>query len=145
MATSKLYDAIIIGGGPAALSIALSLSRQLYTALILDSGVYRNAPAKHMHNVPGFDHADPADFRAQVRGDLQARYPSIEFKQAAVSQVRKVDDGDDARAGSVVVFEAVDGKTGEVYRGRKLGLATGIRDVLDKEPQGYADCWGKTM
>jgi thioredoxin reductase len=137
MATSKLYDAIVLGGGPAGLSIAVALSRQLYTALILDSGVYRNAPAKHMHTVPGFDHADPADFRAKVKSDLKARYPSIEFKQASVSQVRKSDDGG--------VFEAVDEKTGEVYRGKKLGLATGVRDVLEKEPEGYADCWGKTM
>ena len=58
---SKIYDVLIIGGGPAGLSIASSLARQVYTALIIDSQSYRNAVAKHMHNVAGFDHVDPAE------------------------------------------------------------------------------------
>lgn len=131
----KLYDALIIGGGPAGLSMATSLARQLYTALVLDSGVYRNARTKHMHNVPGWDHADPADFRAKARGDLLKRYETIEFKTATIETVRKLESGE---------FEAVD-ENGEVYRGRKLGLGTGVRDVFDNMPEGYEECWGRGM
>lgn len=132
---SKLYDVLIIGGGPAGLSIATTLARQVYSALVLDSGVYRNAIATHMHSVPGFDHANPADFRSKVRADLAARYGSIEFASAKVKKVRKLDSG---------IFEAVDSQ-GIVYRGKKLGLGTGVRDILEDEVEGYADCWGRGM
>ncbi|KAF4974028.1 hypothetical protein FZEAL_9021 [Fusarium zealandicum] len=132
MAT-KLYDVLIIGGGPAGLAMATALARQVYTALVIDSGVYRNAPAKHIHNVLGFDHANPADFRAKVREDLQKRYESIEFKPATIDTVRKLETG---------VFEAVDSQ-GAVYQGKKLGLGTGVRDLLDDQPEGYRECWGR--
>lgn len=134
MAT-KLYDVLIIGGGPAGLAMATSLARQLYTALVLDSQVYRNARTKHMHNVPGFDHVDPADFRAKARADLLKRYESIEFKTATVNTVRKLESGE---------FEAVD-EAGTVYRGKKLGLGTGVRDVMEGMPEGYEECWGRGM
>ncbi|KAG5661386.1 hypothetical protein KAF25_005508 [Fusarium avenaceum] len=131
--TSKLYDVLIIGGGPAGLSMASALARQVYSALILDSGVYRNAPTKFMHNVVGFDHAEPAAFRAKAREDLEKRYETIEFKSATVATVRKTDTG---------IFEAIDDQ-GTVYQGKKLGLGTGVRDIFDDQPDGYGDCWGR--
>ncbi|KAM5351025.1 hypothetical protein ACJ41O_003748 [Fusarium nematophilum] len=130
---SKLYDVLIIGGGPAGLAMATALARQLYTALVIDSGVYRNAPTKHMHNVVGFDHVDPAVFRAKAREDLAKRYTSIEFKSATISKVQKLENG---------TFEAVD-EEGTVYQGKKLGLGTGVRDLFEGLPEGYSDCWGR--
>jgi thioredoxin reductase len=56
-----LRDVLIIGGGPAGLAVATGLARQLYTAVVFDSGVYRNARTQHMHNVPTWDHRNPAD------------------------------------------------------------------------------------
>ncbi|KZZ91805.1 thioredoxin reductase GliT [Moelleriella libera RCEF 2490] len=73
-----LYDALIVGGGPAGLSMAAALARQVYSVLVLDSGEYRNARAAHMHTVPGFDHVPPAAYRAKIRDDLAARYPHVE-------------------------------------------------------------------
>lgn len=133
--SAKLYDVLIIGGGPAGLAIATGLARQLYTAVVLDSGSYRNARATHMHNVLGFDHVDPAEFRAKAKADLLKRYETIEFKSATVESVRKLDTG---------VFEAVDSK-GTVYQGKKLGLGTGIWDVMEDQPEGYEECWGRGM
>lgn len=130
---ATIYDALIIGGGPAGLAIATGLARQLYTAVVLDSGSYRNERATHMHNVLGFDHVDPAEFRAKAKADLLRRYETIEFKSATVKSVRKLDTG---------VFEAVDSK-GAVYQGKKLGLGTGIWDVMEGQPEGYEECWGR--
>ncbi|WJG34912.1 Alpha/Beta hydrolase protein [Fusarium oxysporum Fo47] len=131
--SSKLYDVLIIGGGPGGLAMASALARQVYTALILDSGVYRNAPTKHMHNVLGFDHVEPSVFRQKARDDLEKRYESIEFKSTTIANVRKTDAG---------VFEAVD-HDGNIYQGKKLGLGTGVKDLVEEQPKGYAECWGK--
>ncbi|VUC20644.1 unnamed protein product [Clonostachys rosea] len=131
---SKVFDVLIIGGGPAGLSLAGSLARQLHTALILDAGVYRNDPTKHMHNVPGWDHVPPSEFRAKVREDLAARYHTVEYKKGTVKSVRKLEADD--------LFEAVD-EDGVVYQSRKLALATGVRDKTEAEVKGYAECWGR--
>lgn len=131
---SKIFDVLIIGGGPAGLTFAGSLARQLHTALILDSGVYRNDPTNHMHNVPGWDHAHPSEFRAKLREDLAARYHTVEYKKGTVKSVRKLEAED--------LFEAVD-EDGVVYQSRKLALATGVRDRTEAEVKGYAECWGR--
>ncbi|OOQ81586.1 pyridine nucleotide-disulfide oxidoreductase [Penicillium brasilianum] len=122
----KTYDVLIIGGGPAGLAIATGLARQLYTSLVLDSGVYRNERATHMHNVSGFDHVNPAVYRAKAKQDLQKRYDTIDFASAKIQTVRKVAD----------LFEAVDDQ-GKTYQGRKLALATGVRDVLEEQVEGF--------
>lgn len=49
------YDVIIIGGGPAGLSALSGLSRVRRKAVMLDSGMYRNAATRHMHDVIGND------------------------------------------------------------------------------------------
>lgn len=52
---SEIYDAIIVGGGPAGLSALSGLARVRRNVLLLDSGIYRNGPTRHMHDVIGFD------------------------------------------------------------------------------------------
>lgn len=150
-----VYDVLILGGGPAGLAMAVTLARQVYSALVIDSGVYRNERATNMHNVPGFDHVPPAEYRAKVRKDLAARYQSIEFQDGTtIVQVRRrtgtanysAKEGEsgcgDADELANARFEAVD-SDGNVYYGRKLGLATGVRDKVEDEVDGFADCWGR--
>lgn len=133
--TNPLLDVLIIGGGPAGLSVATGLARQLYTAVVFDSGVYRNARASHMHNVAGWDHRPPAEFRAKARQDIISRYETIQFEQtAAIREVRKTSSGR---------FEALDDK-GRTWLGRKLVIATGVSDIFPDIP-GYGECWGYGM
>lgn len=49
------YDVIIVGGGPAGLSALSSLSRVRRTALMVDSGEYRNLLTRRIHDVIGND------------------------------------------------------------------------------------------
>lgn len=49
------YDAVVIGGGPAGLSALSGLARVRRNVLLLDNGLYRNGPTRHMHDVIGFD------------------------------------------------------------------------------------------
>ncbi|KAK1584779.1 uncharacterized protein LY79DRAFT_520000 [Colletotrichum navitas] len=128
-----LHDALIVGAGPAGLATATALARQLYTSVLFDSGLYRNARAAHMHNVLGFDHVPPAAFRAKAREDIRARYAeSVAFADVEVLRTSKVGEG---------LFRAEDAR-GRTWFGRRLVLATGVADVMPDIP-GYADCWGR--
>lgn len=133
-ATNKVYDVLIIGGGPAGLSIATTIVRQLQTAIVLDSGVYRNSRSEHMHGVPAFDHVDPAVFRTKAKGDILKRYETVEFRKTRVTDIKKLDSGG---------FQATDWQ-GNVFVGRKVALATGVKDLLP-DIDGYDECWGRGM
>lgn len=127
-------DVLIIGGGPAGLSAATGLARQLYTAVVFDSGVYRNNLAHAMHNVLTWDHQSPAAFRKKGRDDLLKRYATISFQDTEVKSVAKTSSG---------LFEAKDAE-GKSWLGRKLVIATGVRDVYP-DIDGYGDCWATGM
>ncbi|KAJ0167697.1 putative thioredoxin reductase [Colletotrichum tanaceti] len=127
-----LHDVLIIGAGPAGLATATALSRQLYTSVLFDSGLYRNARATAMHNVLGFDHVPPAVFRAKAREDIKTRYAeSVTFADVEVLKTSKVKEG---------LFSAEDAE-GKTWLGRRLVLATGVTDIMPEIP-GYGDCWG---
>ncbi|KAL4745016.1 hypothetical protein BDW72DRAFT_69413 [Aspergillus terricola var. indicus] len=134
MASATMYDALIIGAGPAGLSTALGLARQTYSAIVFNSNQFRNAFSERMHNVVTWDHKPPSDFRAAARDDIESRYNTIHFKNAKIVSAAKKDDG---------TFEAVDDQQNK-YQGRKLVLATGITDILP-DIKGFSELWGKRI
>ena len=134
--TAKLItaDVFVLGGGPAGLAAATSLSRQMIPTIIFDSRRYRNAPTSHMHNVIGFDHKNPSEFRATSRRELTDRYKSNVFVDRQVTSLSKTANG---------LFEAVDSE-GQRYSAKKVILATGVRDIFP-EIDGYASAWGSAV
>ncbi|KAL8832727.1 MAG: hypothetical protein Q9170_004771 [Blastenia crenularia] len=132
MAPTSRLDVLIIGGGPAGLSTVTGLARQLYTAVVFDSGVYRNQRTDHMHNVLTWDHQHPATFRNKGREDIMKRYNTIDFQDTEVKSVAKTPDGN---------FELEDAR-GKTWLGRKLVIATGVRDVYP-DIKGYDSCWAR--
>lgn len=127
-----LRDVLIVGGGPGGLAAATGLARQLYSAVVFDSGVYRNARSEHMHNVPTWDHRNPKEYRTKARDDLLARYNTIHFENTAVESIHRTAKGH---------FEAMD-SSGGTWTGRKVILATGVRDIFP-EIDNYSDVWVK--
>ncbi len=126
-----MYDALVIGGGPAGLQAALTIGRMHRTALLVDSGRYRNATVEHAHNFATHDGRAPAEIRRLAREDL-AEYATVELRDAQVQSVREVPEG----------FVAdVDGQKVEA---RTLVLATGLVDDLPDIP-GLAEVWGKEV
>lgn len=127
-----MFDAIVIGGGPAGLQAALTLGRIHRSVLLVDSGAYRNAPADHLHNLIGSDGMPPADLRAAARRDL-AGYDTVRLISGDVTDVR----------GEAGAFEVVlaDGSSDAA---RAVVLATGVRDELPGIP-GLAEHWGRRV
>lgn len=123
-----MYDAIIIGGGPAGLQAALTLGRMHRRALLLDSGDYRNGTVRHAHNLLTNDGRDPAEIRRRGRAEIAA-YDTVEIRDAAAEAVVRHDE-----ALAVVV-------DGEQLPTHAVILATGVVDELPPIP-GLEENWG---
>lgn len=87
-----------------------------------------------MHNVLGFDHTDPSDFRAAARRDLTTRYTTNTFIERNINTLKKREDG---------LFEATDAE-GQIHVAKKVILATGARDLFPAI-EGYAECWSQSI
>ena len=135
-----LYDALIIGAGPAGLSAALALGRVRRHALVLSSSIYRNAGVTAMHTVLSRDGTHPEEFRCIALQQLE-KYPSVHFQDADVKSIEQAEV-----APGYSGFRAVDAGS-EEYFGRKLILATGTEDLLPKEVEmpGYRENWPEHM
>ena len=115
-----VWDAIIVGGGPAGLSAALTLGRCRRRVLVCDRGTPRSWASKEMHGFISRDGIPPKDFLQLARDEL-SRYDSVVVETADVSDVRR------ENGSGLFVVESDDGN---VRRCRKVLIATGLFDEL---------------
>ncbi|MEM8661626.1 MAG: NAD(P)/FAD-dependent oxidoreductase, partial [Pseudomonadota bacterium] len=126
------YDAIVIGGGPAGLTAALTLARALVPTLVIDSpNAPRNAASSSAGGVPGRDGLTPNDLREAIRRDI-APYGYTDFLDAHVRSI-EADSGE-----SVVITDECS------IRGSRLLLASGMLDCLP-DIEGLASRWGHSV
>ncbi|KAI0474472.1 sulphydryl oxidase [Xylaria cf. heliscus] len=136
---STIYDAVVVGGGPAGLSAVSGLARVRRNVLLIDSGEYRNDPTRHMHDVIGTDGVSPAYFRWKARGQL-AYYQSATLINGTVTKI-------DAPAGNgsnqpFTVRATLPSGEEATVGARGVILATGLRDIIPDTP-GIKQNWGK--
>lgn len=125
-----MYDAIVIGAGPAGLQAGLTLGRMHRKTLVLDSGEYRNGAVSHMHNVLGDDGTAPAEYRARARTQL-TEYPHVDYSPGTVVRVSGEIDG--------FTVHFPDGHSEDA---RRIVLATGAADALP-DVTGLSELWGR--
>src|SRR5437588_3964326 len=107
-----VYDVAVVGGAAAGLSAALVLGRARRRVLVVDAGAPRNAPAAHMQGFLSRDGMSPSELLAVGRDEAH-RYGVEVASEKALH----------AGPGPTVHLAS-----GQVVTGRRLLLATGIRD-----------------
>lgn len=126
------FDVIIIGGGAAGLSAALVLTRARRSVLVVDSGVQRNLPAIEMHGFLSRDGMSPRELVAVGRAEVEG-YGGV-ILPGTVTAV-----ANEGAAGFVISLG-----DGSPVRGRRLLVATGLRDEIPDVP-GLWDRWGRDV
>ncbi|MET9806687.1 NAD(P)/FAD-dependent oxidoreductase [Streptomyces halstedii] len=126
------YDVVVVGGGAAGLSGALTLARAGRSVLVIDAGSPRNAPASHAHNYLGREGVPPLELLAAGRAEA-AGY-GAEVVQGNAVAAEKLPGG-----GFRVVRE-----DGSAVEARRLLVTTGLVDELPPVP-GVAERWGRDV
>ncbi|SIO90937.1 NAD(P)/FAD-dependent oxidoreductase [Nocardiopsis sp. JB363] len=125
------YEVLVIGGGAAGLSGALTLARARRSVLVVDAGEPRNAPAAGVHGLLGLEGTPPGELLE--RGRAEARSYGAHVMRGRVRSVE----------GEAGAFEALleDGRT---VRAARVLVATGLVDELPDVP-GLAERWGRDV
>jgi len=112
----KVYDVIIVGGGPAGLNAAVVLGRCRRNVLLFDKDTQRNLSSSGLRNYLTRDHIRPRDFLKLAYKEI-AKYGVI-ARRGQILHAEKMQTG---------LFLVKDNK-GDGYYSRKLLIATGLRD-----------------
>ena len=127
-----LYDALILGGGPAGLSAAVYLGRFTRSVLVLDAGEGRSSFAQVNDNYLGFpDGVTTRELREL--GRKQAERFGVHFKDCRVTRVERLED-------DALRVHTTEGE----FDGRTLLFATGVTDIWPDVP-GIRDWIGRQV
>ncbi|PVZ12942.1 NAD(P)/FAD-dependent oxidoreductase [Actinomycetospora cinnamomea] len=126
--TDEPLDVLVLGGGAAGLSGALTLARSRRSVLVLDAGEPRNAPAAGVHAFLTRDGLPPAELVRLGRAEVESYGGRVRTGAAVTAR----------REGPVLAVDTADGET---LRARRLLVATGLVDELPDLP-GVRELWG---
>src|SRR5436190_6139532 len=117
--TDRLFDALLIGSGPAALSAALSLSRVRRSSLVVSMpSVYRNSTSSAIHTLPTREGVSPLEFRRLAMEELR-QYGFSTMLDGRVSSITKMDGN----------FK-IQLEDNTQYYGKAVIMAFGVKDLL---------------
>ncbi|MFF3256384.1 NAD(P)/FAD-dependent oxidoreductase [Actinacidiphila glaucinigra] len=131
--TTGSWDSIVIGGGAAGMSAALTLARARRTVLVVDAGGQSNLVASGIRGLIGHDGRSPADFYAAGRAELAA-YPTVDVRDGTVTRAVREEDG---------TFRAVLEEHGD-QRAKTMVLTPGMEYRRPQLP-GLDERWGGSV
>lgn len=125
-------EVVVVGGGSAGLSAALTLARARRRVIVLDAGEPRNAPAAAAHGLLGLEGINPLDLLA--KGRVEAAQYGARIIQSKVTAAQAQPDG-----GFALVLD-----DGSSILAEQVLIATGVSDELPDIP-GLATRWGRDV
>ena len=126
---NKIYDAIIVGGSYSGLSAAMALGRALKNVLIIDNVDPCNKLTPFSHNFLTNDGVKPEELQFKAKTQV-SQYTTVSFVTGK------------AITGKITGSEfAIQVENGEIFNGKFLIFATGIKDILPPI-SGISECWG---
>ena len=135
----RTWDVIVIGGGAAGLSAALTLARARRDVLVIDAGEPRNAPADGVHGFLTRDGIPPLELTRL--GRLEVESYGGEILQGVATNVSQPEG--EAKGPFAVTVVTLDGDE-SVVTGQRLVVATGLTDDLPPIPL-LAERWGRDV
>lgn len=132
------YDVVVVGGGAAGLSAAVTLARALRTVLVVDAGEPRNAPAAGVHGFLSRDGINPKELLELGRAEALKYGADIVAGTATAARSTPDPTGSSEPAFEVVL---ADGRT---VGARRLLVTTGLTDVLPGI-DGIKERWGRDV
>lgn len=127
--SEQQWDVMIVGGGSAGLSAALTLTRARRRVLVVDAAQPRNRFTGHLHALLGHDGRSPLELLALGRAEVE-QYGGV-IVQAQVAALRQEEAGWSATLDD-----------GRIESARAVIVATGMRDDLPAV-EGLAELWGR--
>jgi thioredoxin reductase len=126
------WDCIVVGGGAAGLSAALTLGRARQRTLLIDAGEPSNRTAEGMGGLLGHDGQPPGELYSAGHDEL-SKYSSVEVRMGRVTGGTVTDDS--------FQLELQDGSH---ETARKVLLAMGM-DYRHPELPGAGERWGRSV
>ncbi len=126
----ELFDAVVVGGGPAGLSAAFWLARYRRRVRVYDAGEPRNRMARSVHGLPAIDDLPPDRLYRRMRE--QALEAGAEVLRGRVESI--TGQKDDFLIHAAGAPQA---------RARRIILSYGLRDAIPDIP-GLAEAYGTT-
>ncbi|GAA2856113.1 FAD-dependent oxidoreductase [Paenarthrobacter ilicis] len=136
--TLDQYDVVVVGGGSAGLSAAVTLGRARRSVLVVDTGAPRNAPAAGVHGFLSRDGISPLELLALGREEALS-YGAVVVNGEVVAARSTAEPG--AAAGPAFEVVLADGT---VVGARRLLVASGVVDTLP-DVAGMQERWGKDV
>ncbi|MCT9868444.1 NAD(P)/FAD-dependent oxidoreductase [Paenarthrobacter aurescens] len=135
---AEQYDVIVVGGGAAGLSAAVTLGRALRSVLVIDAGEPRNAPAAGVHGFLSRDGINPQELLALGRAEASQYGAGIVAGTVVAARSTA-----DPTAGSELAFE-VDLADGRTAGARRVLVTSGLVDTLP-DVGGLRERWGRDV
>ncbi|HSH22655.1 MAG TPA: NAD(P)/FAD-dependent oxidoreductase [Acidimicrobiales bacterium] len=127
-----MWDAVVVGGGPAGLSAATWLARYRRRTLVLDAGEHRNRTVEATHGYFTRDGESPSSILHAATADLDA-YECIERRDGEVVDI-------DGECGAFRVRTG----DGPAIETRRVVLATGVVDAVP-DLEGFDEHYGASV
>lgn len=133
---SSLLDVVVVGGGFAGISAALTFGRARHAALLIHSGPTRNAKAHAANGFSTHEGALPGDILKKSFEELKKYEATVKTRESLVTRIIKTSTEGESPRFKISLSDGTD------VESRRVVLASGVRDVIPAI-DGLEKIWGK--